>query len=87
MYWGHAVSKDFFHWTELSPAMMLDKPGSPWFGSSLIDHSNAAGFGKNALVLVYTAFDRVTEKEVQCLAYSTDNGVTFTRSRAILYLT
>ena len=79
MYWGHAVSKDLVHWTELSPAMMLDRLGSPWSGSSLVDHNNAAGFGKNALVLVYTAFDRVTEKEVQCLASSTDNGVTFTR--------
>ncbi len=79
MYWGHAVSKDLIHWTELSPAMMLDRLGSPWSGSSLIDHRNDAGFGKDALVLVYTAFDRVTKKEVQCLAYSTDNGATFTR--------
>jgi fructan beta-fructosidase len=79
MYWGHATSKDLIHWTELSPAMMLDKLGSPWSGSSLIDHHNDAGFGENALVLVYTAFDRISEKEVQCLAYSTDNGATFTR--------
>ncbi len=79
MYWGHATSKDLIHWTELPPAMMLDRLGSPWSGSSLADSRNAAGFGKNALVLVYTAYDRATEKEVQCLAYSTDNGVTFTR--------
>ena len=30
-------------------------------------------------MLVYTAFDRHTKKQVQCIAYSTDNGVTFTR--------
>jgi len=78
MYWGHAVSKDLIHWQELAPALMVDQLGSPWSGSSLIDHNNDAGLGKNALVLFYTAFDRTTKKQVQCLAYSTDNGVTFT---------
>jgi sucrose-6-phosphate hydrolase SacC (GH32 family) len=79
MYWGHAVSKDLIHWRELAPALMLDKLGSPWSGSSLIDHNNDGGWGKDALVLVYTAFDRVSEKQVQCIAYSLDNGVTFSR--------
>ena len=78
MYWGHAVSKDLIHWRELSPALMVDKLGSPWSGSSFVDRNNAGGWGKDALVLVYTAFDRHTHKQVQCIAYSTDNGVTFT---------
>jgi sucrose-6-phosphate hydrolase SacC (GH32 family) len=79
MYWGHAVSKDLIHWREMAPALMLDKLGSPWSGSSFVDHNNVGGWGKDALVLVYTAFDRKTQKQVQCIAYSTDNGVTFTR--------
>jgi fructan beta-fructosidase len=79
MYWGHAVSKDLVHWEERSPALMLDRLGSPWSGSSLVDHNNDGGWGKDALVLVYTAFDRKTQKQVQCIAYSTDNGATFTR--------
>ena len=79
MYWGHAVSKDLIHWQELAPALMLDRLGSPWSGTSFVDHNNDGGWGKDALVLVYTAFDRTTKKQVQCIAYSTDNGATFTR--------
>jgi len=79
MYWGHAVSKDLVHWRELPPALMVDKLGSPWSGSSVVDRNNDGGWGKDALVLVYTAFDRFSHKQVQCIAYSTDNGVTFTR--------
>ena len=78
MYWGHAVSKDMTHWRELDPALIVDKTGSPWSGSSIVDHNNDSGWGKDALVLIYTAFDRVTHKQVQCIAYSTDNGSTFT---------
>ena len=29
-------------------------------------------------MLIYTAFDRISHKQVQCIAYSTDNGATFT---------
>lgn len=79
MYWGHAVSEDLIHWRELVPALMVDKLGSPWSGSSFVDRNNDGGWGKDALVLAYTAFDRTSHKQVQCIAYSTDNGVTFTR--------
>jgi fructan beta-fructosidase len=79
MYWGHAVSKDMIHWRELQPALMLDKLGSSWSGSSLVDHNNVGGWGKDALVLIYTAFDRISHKQVQCIAYSTDNGASFAR--------
>jgi sucrose-6-phosphate hydrolase SacC (GH32 family) len=79
MYWGHSVSNDLIHWKQLAPAMMLDSLGSPWSGSALIDKNNAGGWGKNAMVLFYTSFDKVTGKQVQCIAYSNDNAKTFTR--------
>ncbi|MEJ7738017.1 MAG: glycoside hydrolase family 32 protein [Chitinophagaceae bacterium] len=79
MYWGHAVSKDLLHWEELEPALYLDSLGSPWSGSTVIDKNNSAGFGANALIIFYTAFDRISKKQVQCIAYSTDNGKTFMR--------
>ncbi len=77
MYWGHAVSKDLIHWRELAPALMVDKLGAAWSGTSFVDHHNDGGWGKDALVLVYTAFDRTSHKQVQCIAYSIDNGATF----------
>jgi fructan beta-fructosidase len=46
-------------------------------GTAVIDKNNSAGFGANALVLFYTAFDRISKKQVQCIAYSTDGGKTF----------
>ncbi len=79
MYWGHAVGTDLLHWTELAPALKLDRLGSPWSGTAFVDHHNAAGWGKDALILVFTEYDRKTRKQVQCLAYSTDNAETFTR--------
>ncbi|MGQ8335178.1 glycoside hydrolase family 32 protein [Sunxiuqinia sp. A32] len=79
MYWGHAVSSDLIHWEELPPALRLDTLGSPWSGTAIIDKNNDAGFGKGALLLFYTAYDRVSFKQVQCIAYSLDEGKTFQR--------
>ncbi|MDP9042805.1 MAG: glycoside hydrolase family 32 protein, partial [Bacteroidota bacterium] len=79
MYWGHAVSSDLVHWKELEPALMLDSLGSPWSGTAVVDKNNDGGWGKDALVLYYACFDRISYKQVQCIAYSTDNGKTFTR--------
>ncbi|WP_197414136.1 glycoside hydrolase family 32 protein [Terracidiphilus gabretensis] len=79
MQWDYAVSSDLVHWHEMPTALLPDKLGAVWSGTSLVDHENVAGFGKDALVIFYTAFDRTTHKQVQCIAYSTDGGASFQR--------
>ena len=78
MHWGHAVSKDLIHWEHLDPAIARDPVGHIFSGSSVLDKKNTAGFGKNAIIALYTN-NSVNHDEVQCMAYSTDNGRTFTK--------
>ena len=74
MHWGHAVSTDLLHWEELPIAIRPRKHGDWAFsGSAVVDKDNTAGFGKDALVAVYTSTGRG-----ECLAYSTDGGRTMT---------
>lgn len=77
MTWGHATSPDLLHWTEQPPVLFPDTLGTMFSGSAVFDRDNTSGFGtkKNPpLVYAYTA-DR-SEKEVQCIAYSLDGGMT-----------
>ncbi len=78
MHWGHAVSRDLIHWEHLSPAIARDTLGHIFSGSSVIDKNNTAGYGKNTIVALYTsASDK--NGQIQCMAYSNDNGRTFTK--------
>ncbi len=76
MTWGHAVSPDLVHWTELNDALHPDPLGTMFSGSAVIDKNNTSGWGKNALVAAYTAAGK---EQTQCVAYSTDKGRTFTK--------
>jgi sucrose-6-phosphate hydrolase SacC (GH32 family) len=78
MHWGHAVSSDLVHWKELPVALVPDEHGTMYSGSAVIDKNNTSGWGKDVLVAAYTADNR-KGLETQCIAYSTDNGRTFTK--------
>lgn len=78
MHWGHAVSKDLVHWENLDPAIARDPVGHIFSGSSVVDKKNTAGFGKDAIIAIYTN-NSVNHNEMQCIAYSNDNGRTFTK--------
>jgi len=79
MHWGHAVSRDMVHWSEEAEVLYPDQYGPMFSGSAVVDWNNTSGFGKDAvppIVLFYTAAGNPT---VQCLAYSTDKGKTYTK--------
>lgn len=76
MHWGHAVSKDLITWEHLPVAIAPDELGTIFSGSAVIDKENTAGFGKDALVAIYTS---AGERQTQSIAYSLDNGCTFTK--------
>ena len=77
MTWGHATSPDLLHWTEQPPVLHPDALGTMYSGSAVFDKDNTSGFGTKTnppIVYAYTA-DR-SEREVQCIAYSLDGGMT-----------
>ena len=76
MTWGHATSRDLIHWERQEPTILPDGLGMIFSGSSAIDHHNSAGFGKDAIVTLYTS---AAASQMQSLAYSTDGGNTFTK--------
>ena len=78
MHWGHAVSRDLVHWQHLPIALYPDEQGMIFSGSAIVDVDNTAGFGMNALIVIFTYHKE--HRESQNLAYSTDDGRTWTKN-------
>ena len=80
MYWGHAVSKDLVNWKHLPIALVPSEPCE--------DHPRGGVFSgstiqkDNALIAAYTAttFQGNQHLQTQCLARSTDGGLSFEKS-------
>ena len=85
IHWGHAVSKDLIHWTELPPALAPDKDGPIFSGSSVVDWKNTSGLqtgNEPVIVAFYTAARYMLPAKadgVQSMAYSNDRGRTWTK--------
>lgn len=85
MHWGHAVSSDLVHWSELECALHPDPMGTMFSGSAIIDKKNVTGLkatDEDVIVLYYTAAGSTSEISkdrtfTQCMAYSVDGGKTF----------
>ncbi|TDZ53103.1 Invertase 4 [Colletotrichum trifolii] len=71
-HWGHATSKDLYHWTNQPIALFPpEKDVFIYSGSAVVDVNNTSGFfpdQDNGVVAIYT----------QGIAYSRDGGYTFT---------
>ncbi len=77
MHWGHAVSSDLVNWQHLPIALFPDEKGTIFSGCAVIDWDNTAGFGKEAMVAIFTHHQE--RDESQSLAYSTDCGRSWTK--------
>lgn len=86
MTWGHAVSEDMIHWTELGDAIHPDHLGTIFSGSAVVDVDNTAGFqtgDEKVIVCIYTSAGGRNPMSkgqpfTQSIAYSNDRGRTFT---------
>lgn len=81
MHWGHSTSTDLMHWKFEGCAIVPDAWGAIFSGSCVVAHENTAGFGKEAVVAFYTSAKSTPwgDIQMQSMAYSLDNGKTFTK--------
>ena len=88
MHWGHASTSDLVNWEHHPVALYPDSLGYIFSGSAVADINNTSGFGKEGvppLVAIFTHHDPKGEKEGkndyenQSIAYSLDEGMTWTK--------
>jgi fructan beta-fructosidase len=81
MTWAHATSKDLLHWKHLPIAISEENGIMIFSGTCVVDKNNTSGFGKKGkipMVAVYTGhIENVNQS--QHIAYSLDDGVTWTK--------
>ena len=76
MTWGHSASQDLVHWKAMPAAIEPDALGTIFSGSCVVDVANTSGMGRGAVAALFTSAGR---SQTQSLAFSTDDGTTFTK--------
>jgi fructan beta-fructosidase len=82
MSWGHAVSKDMLHWTELPVAIPEGEDDAIFSGSAVFDKDNTSGLGtleNPPIIAIYTSNSDAKKIQTQAIAFSLDKGRTFTK--------
>ncbi|MGO4235625.1 glycoside hydrolase family 32 protein [Pseudarthrobacter sp. YAF2] len=86
MSWGHATSEDLLNWDEQPVAIACDEHEAIFSGSAVFDEFNTSGFGtaiNPPLVAIYTSAysdaSPLAGRQAQSLAYSLDEGMTWTK--------
>lgn len=85
MSWGHATSSDLCIWSELPLAIPYSSSHAVFSGSTVVDYFNTSGFGTPdhpAMVAIFTEHKHDESEQVQSLAYSNDEGLTWQRYKA-----
>jgi sucrose-6-phosphate hydrolase SacC (GH32 family) len=82
MSWGHATSTDLYNWQEEPVAIACTPTSGIFSGSAVVDVNNTSGFGtaeNPPIVAIYTEHQNDESNQSQCLAFSVDDGATFTK--------
>ncbi|MCK4050192.1 DUF1080 domain-containing protein [Streptococcus suis] len=83
MHWAHATSKDLLTWEEQPIALYPDANGTMFSGCIVVDDKNTSGLfeeGQGGLVALITVNG---EGQRVKLAYSTDEGKTWTKTKVV----
>ncbi|NMO00376.1 glycoside hydrolase family 32 protein [Gordonia sp. TBRC 11910] len=80
--WGHASSVDLLEWEDHPVALEFDDDEEVFSGSVVVDDADTTGLGapgKPALVAFYTSMSKTADLQTQSLAYSVDDGQSWTK--------